>query len=460
MKKAEDIIKKGRSAADIISDLKKISVVKREWSDIKKEYDPAKHPVMTDEKYRDIVTDEGIEKLTRITIGLQKLAAKRMTQLMFGIPVKRIYKPENDRQAEVAKIIEAIYERNRINAVNFERSKYLFASCEAATLWYPTEEKNTYYGVESDIKIRCRSYSPMNKDTLYALFNELDDLIALSFEYQRTEGDQTTKYFDTYTKDVHIQYTSEGSGEWEESIRETNALGKIPAVYISRPEPIWEDTSNQVYEIEWTLSRNGNYIRKNSKPLFAIYADEDVKIGDPEGGKNKPLSIYQFPSNGKAEYVTWEGANESMKLQIDNLYRSFFTQLQLPDMSFDQMKSTPMSGEARKMMFIDAQLKVTEESGRWIELLDREMSVIKGFVKRILSGYDKDIDNLRIEHEISPFQISDESETIKNIMTATAGKQIISQKEGIQTLGWSEDPNETLKQIQAENMADVFEPTN
>lgn len=40
--------------------------------------------------------------------------------------------------------------------------------------------------------------------------------------------------------------------------------------------------------------------------------------------------------------------------------------LQLPDMSQESMKQTPMSGEARKMMFLDAQQKVLDESGIWI----------------------------------------------------------------------------------------------
>ena len=48
------------------------------------------------------------------------------------------------------------------------------------------------------------------------------------------------------------------------------------------------------------------------------------------------------------------------------------------------MKSNPMSGESRKQLFIDAQLKVKDESGRLIEFLDREMNVVKAFLKTML----------------------------------------------------------------------------
>ena len=62
------------------------------------EYDPRKHPVMNKAKYPDVVNDDGsLELVTRITCDMQRLAVKRMTELVCGTPVKRVYKPENDR---------------------------------------------------------------------------------------------------------------------------------------------------------------------------------------------------------------------------------------------------------------------------------------------------------------------------------------------------------------------------
>lgn len=74
------------------------------------QFDPTKHPVMNKQKYPDIVSDDGIEYVTRITVDLQRLAVKRMTEMCCGIPVKRIYKPENDIQKEIAKYLEAIFD--------------------------------------------------------------------------------------------------------------------------------------------------------------------------------------------------------------------------------------------------------------------------------------------------------------------------------------------------------------
>jgi hypothetical protein len=158
-----------------------------------------------------------------------------------------------------------------------------------------------------------------------------------------------------------------------------------------------------------------------------------------------------------AQYITWQQSIESIKFQIDELKQMFFTQLQLPDFSFESMKSTPMSGEARKQLFIDAQLKVQDESGRLLEMLDREVSVVKQFVKLILPQYANEIDALQIENRITPFTITDESDKITNYVTATGGKAIMSQIQAIRELGLSADPDRTLAEIQEDSAQSAAE---
>ena len=179
-----------------------------------------------------------------------------------------------------------------------------------------------------------------------------------------------------------------------------------------------------------------------------------------EFGKEKDdesKSVFQYSAKADAKYITWDQAIENLKFFTNELKQMFFTQLQLPDMSYENMKTMPMSGEARKMMFIDAQLKVEDESGPLLEMLDREVNVVKAFVKAILpANMHADIDTLQVETQITPFSITDDKDTIDNIMTATGGRAIMSQREGIKQLGWSEDPEQTLQEIQQEGMNDVY----
>ena len=465
MPRIEDIIRKERGTSAIIADLKEKTFDVPSWGaaggskGLVWEYDPKLHPVMNKAIYPDIVEEDGsVDYVTRITYNLQQLAVKRMTELCCGIPVKRVYMPEDERQKEVSKYIERVYQRNRIDAVNKERLAMLFAGCEVLTLWYAVEQPNTMYGFSSPIKMRCKNYSPMLGDSLYPLYDETGDMIALSIAYKRKVKGKTTSFFDTYTSDTHYKWSDDGGGGWK-SVEEDNIrqIGKIPAVYMWRPTPIWEDTSKIVYEMEWCMSRNGNYLRKNSKPLFVVFADEEIDYGQEGDEKAEFKSILQYPKGSSANYVTWQGAIENLKFHIGELRQSFFTQLQLPDWSYESMKSTPMSGESRKQLFIDSQLKVNDESGRLIEFFDREVNVVKAFIKSALSdNYAGAVDSLQVESQITPYTISEEKDTITNLMTANGNKPIISQREAIEQLGWSDDVDKTLQEITEENALDAL----
>lgn len=423
------------------------------------EYDPTKHPVMDKVKYPDVPTDEGIDYVTRITCDLQRLAVKRMTELCCGIPVKRVYKPENDNQKKIAKYMEAIFDRNRINSVNVERLNMLFGGCEVMTLWYAVEERNTLYGFDSRLKFRCRNFSPMLGDELYPLFDETGDLIALSVGYKRKVGRKTPQFFDAYTATKHIQYSNE-SGQWEETQNEDITVGKIPAIYIYRPTPIWEDTSKTVFEIEWALSRNGNYLRKNSKPIFVVLADDVIQYGDEKDENKEFKAVMQYPKGSTAQYVTWTQAIENLKYYVQELRSLFFTQLQLPDWSYEKMSQQALSGESRKQLFIDAQMKVNDESGRILEGFDREVNVVKAFLKTVLpENMHADIDALPVENVITAYSITDRKETVETLLTANGNKPIMSQRESIEEFGHSENVDQTMKEIAEDEKLDVFELT-
>lgn len=445
-----------RDAKSVISDLKYKTIVVRPWAELEKEYNPKKHPVKTDKSYKDKVTKGGIEKVTRITLGWQKLAVKRISELMYAIPVLRKYKPENEQEQKVAKIMEAIFNKNRIDSLNIDRAKLLFASCEMVTLWYSQEAEAIYAGEKSPLKLRCKTFSPKDGSMIYPLFDEYDDLIALSIEYTRNEGKEHATYFDTYTAEEHIRWRTAG-GKTEEELRETIELGKITGVYIHRDEPIWEDQSDNVYEAEWTRSRNGNYIRKNARPNWVVFSDKKVQHGKEDKSDNSARNVLQYGKDDKAGYVTWAQATDSIKYHIDEIRREFFMQLQLPDMSMENMKATPMSGEARKMMFIDAQLKVVDESGAWLDFFHREINVVRAFMKKMYPSLAAAIESLQVEVFITPYQIRDESERIANLSDATGGKPIMSQRTAIQNLGSVEDADEELAQIQKEGTSNLLE---
>lgn len=463
--KIEDIISSKRPAQSIIDDLKQKTVSIPSWSTLEKEYDANQHPVITDPNYKDKPRKTGgTEKMTRFTVGWIKLAVKRIASLLFGIPVLRIYNDHDNADEKLAaQILEAVYTKNRINSINKKRARYLYAACEIATIWYTQEQPTTYAGKPCDLKLRCRTFSPFSdksksSEKLYPLFDEYDDLVALSVEYTRTENGSSVQYFETYTIDTHIRWRNT-AGQPEEVLREDFEIGKLPGLYGQRPEPIWEDRARNAYEVEWALSRNGNYIRKNSRPTWVVASDEDVEVGQESTNDNDGRNVLHYPADAKYGYATWPQAIDSLKFHIDEIKRDFFMSLQLPDMSMDNMKATPMSGEARKMVFIDAQMKAEDESDIWLEFFDRETNVLKAYLKKMYPELAAAFDALEVEHRITPYQINDEGERLANISTATGGKRFMSQRTAVKEAGFVDDVDAEIDELRNEEAASVTEPS-
>jgi len=446
-----------RDATQIMADLKKKTITILPWSGaLEKEYNPKLHPVMTDKTYLDKVRPNGagIDKACRITLDLQRLATKRMTEMMFAIPVNREYniKREDQKGQEIKAVIESIYEKIGIDSLNIERGNKVFSSCECFTLMYLVEKPTKYGDHKSNYKLKCKTYSPKDGDSLYPLFDEYDDMIAMSIAYTRTEGTKTINYFDTYTDKRHIRWTDSGSsGVYEVDTDEDIVLAKIPGTYIYRSTPIWEDRSDNIFEMEWTLSRNGNYLKKNSKPVFAIFTNKDVKVGQEKDADNEWRTVQQYPENGKAQYITWEQAIDTLKFHIQTIRQDFFTSLQLPDLSYENMKTTPMSGESRKQLFVDCKLKVGDEKGSWIKALSREFNIIKAYIPLMFPEIkEADVEDIIAKQVITAYAIGDETEKLDNIIKKTGGKQIQSRRAAMEEAG-IKDVDEQMKEIEAED---------
>ena len=468
--RVEEIVREGKSVEEIITSLKKKSVNVPKWGALVKEYDTAQHAIVEDKRLRpDKVLENGtIEPVARVTYGMQKIASRRMTQMSFSIPVKRVYSTDNTpEKEEQAKAIEAIYKMARIDSENIKRMHAYFASCEIATIWYVVKSKHNAYGFPCDYKLRCRSYSPMDEKfsrieqaELYPLFDKHRDMVAMSFAYSHDVDGEKINYFETYT-DTHHYLWKEVDGKWDIIIDgEPIIILKHPLIYLWRTQPIWENSTNNTQEIELTLSRESDIIRKNSAPVLAI---KGKLMGNLPSG-DKAREVYQLEGDGNIEYVTWQQQIEAMKYYISTLKQNMEEELQLPNLSMENVKSLGViSGEARKTLLTDAHLKVGDESGDIIEFLDRECNVIKAFIGLMNTKWKDSINSLDVEHIITPFVQNDESAEIDKIIKATGGKQIASQLEGIKRLGWTTDFKSEADRIQKEEERErsfsVFEPT-
>lgn len=447
MDEITQILDLSRPVENIINDLKEKSVCVPSWDVLLRDYEPRLHEIVNDNVNRkDKIRKDGTkEEASRIYIGLEKLLTKRMTEFMFAIPVKRVYHNTegNDTRQQIAKAIESIYKYARIDSENIKRGNAYFAACEIFTIWYVVEKPNTLYGFQSKYKLKCKTYSPMDGVKLYPLLDELDDMLAMSFEYKKKVKDEEITYFETYTADKHYKWRQQGSG-WEAvGTAEEIKLMKIPGVYAFRPVPIYHGLTRIRKELEYTLSRNSDVIAYNAAPVIKIAGQIN---GEEDKGESR--RIYRVENGGDVSYVSWSQAIDALKYHVETLLKLYWMQSQMPDVSFDNMKSLGNIGyDARQMLLMDAHLKVGDESGVWMELFEREASVIKEFLKYMNASWKNEIDNIEIEHIISPFIQQDEDATADRLLKLNGGKPVMSQLESIQQAGYSNDPQATLEQI-------------
>lgn len=436
------------NASDIVQALTKHPRGVPVWSELNKVYDHKQHSVITDKSaLKDKVRKDGsVEKSARIAIPIERLAASRMSAFCCAIPVKRRYKGvETDTHREIASAIELIYQSVHIDSVNLQRTEDYFASCQSATLWYVVERATRQYGFESKYKLKCRTYSPKEGHTIYPLFDETDDLIALSFGYKIDVDGKERNAIETYTADRRLRWVAGDSG-WTLEIDEAIKLGKIPAVYIQRKSAIYSEIETMRHELEYTLSRNSNVIAYNSAPLLKV---KGALTGEEAKGDGR--RVFRVNENGDVGYVSWDQSVESINFHTQQMRQIIFMTLQLPDLSFENMKSLGAIGyDARQMLLSDAHLKVNRESGSIIEMLEREASVIKAFLALMNTSWATSLEDITIEHIITPYIQNDEKAEIDKRLRANGGKPIESQLESIARYGESENPEETLAQIQRE----------
>lgn len=138
--------------------------------------------------------------------------------------------------------------------------------------------------------------------------------------------------------------------------------------------------------------------------------------------------------------------------------------VQLPDLSFENIKGLGViSGEAIKNLLTDAHLKVGDEQGVFLEFFDREFNLIKAYLRMMNPEWAEALEEVEVEHIITPFVQNDEMNEIEKSVKATGGKPVLSQKSAMKRLGVEnaeEEYNEILREEEQQNqrqMIDIFQ---
>lgn len=462
MNTLEEIFAEGRKPEDIIADLCSCSKDAPAWNQLVQLYDESKHPIKSDPTLRpqDKISEDGQRDCpAKISYPAEKIAVRRMVQMAFSIPVKRVYSTTNDAEKKFAEAIERVYDAVRIDGVNMKRFKAYFASCEMATVWYLTEEegeKHEKYGFPTNAKIRCRSYSPMPSKMsqiyqadIYPLFDDSGDLVALSFRYSVNVNGKDIEKFDSFTAQTAYYWTN-GDNGWE--VVEKNVVtGKIQAAYSSRPVAMYDGIQDFRNEIEFSNSRNSDVIKKNCSPIIVVSGD--LVGAPPANGRGR--EAYQLKSGGSVNLLNPAMSSDQVKMHIDTQKEFISEVTQMPDLSMEKIKGIgAVSGESRKTLLTDAHLKVGEEAHDIVWFLDREFSVIKSILASANPAWKSLVNKVTCKHIITPFIQNDQTSQTDRL-AKRVDSRLLSRRSAIEQFDDVSDVDEEIKRIEAESAADL-----
>ena len=449
--------------SDQVTQFKERSTPAPDIKTIRAQYSVSEHSIFDQTKRPDkIVYDENdnpirIEPVARIGVGMEKLITKRAVSFLFGNDVEYSTASTNQSEIEVLNIIKKILKSNKVRALNRRIGRACIASTEVAEYWYKlnTGTRHNRYGRETAFQIKCAVFSPMEGNDLYPLFDDIGNLISFSREYVVQQADEEHRYFETYTDKLILKYKlGTGKTEWEMIESTTHDIGKIPIIYTTQEETDYSEITALRERLEWLLSHFADINDYHAAPKIFVQGKINKFIS-----KNSAGSILEGETGSQANYLSWDHAPEAVKLEIETLLNLIYTLTQTPDVSFESVKGlNAMSGIALKLMFLDAHLKVEDKKEIFDEYMIRRANLLKTMVGGILPALKPAAENIEIDATITPYMIDATAENIDMLVSATGGKQVLSQLTATKLSRLVDDPEAEFSQIQKEEQqAATFE---
>lgn len=405
-----------------------------------------------------------IERVARIALALQKLIINRSVSFCFGNPVSYNSTPETKGQETVMKALTRILYDNKTSSLNRLIARAIFSFKECAELWYVQEKTDVHsaYGFPTKFKLRCNLFSPMFGDTLYPYFDESGDMVAFSRSYSRNNdrGKSRADYFETYTDSEHWLWVDGENGyEVVDGFPKKNPIGKIPIVYGYQGHFETQDVDSLIDRLEKLLSNFADTNDYHASPKIFVTGQINGWSKKGEAG-----AVIEGEEGATMNYVSWQNAPESVRLEIETLLKMIYTITQTPDISFESVKGIgAVSGVALKLLFMDAHLKIQDKREIFDEYLQRRVNVIKAFIGQFNTSLEQEAMLLEVEPEITPYMLTNELDDISLWLAANGNKPLVSQKASVKGANLTQDPDKDFEQIQQESAmssyADTFEPS-
>ncbi|MES2133551.1 MAG: phage portal protein [Bacteroidota bacterium] len=353
-------------------------------------YDPHTHRIITDRIHRrdKIVYYEipneydslgnpamafKVVPVTRLAVAFQKEIVDTAVSFSVGGKISLKCNPKQPEEVAVYDGVTEIWRENKMSFRVKDIARRQYSETECAVIIYASQDEDG--GIEdSGVALKTRLVSPAQGDTLYPLFNGLDDMIGFGIEYLTSDYRVA---LDIYTKDVLYKFRDVGvSGGFVKISELPLRYGKIPVAYFNQDESEWRKVQHLIERYEVSLSNLCDTNDYNGSPI--LFSRGIIKGFSDKGETGK--IVEGEGDNADLKYLSWDNAPESIKLELNTLVQEIRVKTRTVDLSPEAIKgmgSAP-SGVAFDRMLIGPHMKGQDKrDGSLGEGLQRIVNIFK-----------------------------------------------------------------------------------
>ena len=392
--------------------------------------------------------EKSLVDTAKIVITFQKKIVRLAVSFLFGQPVQLITKipsikqglmrriRESEKHKEAFSLVRNVWDQNKLDYLNRELTRVLFIETKLAELWYvePAAEGDS----DSRPQIKVMLLFEGNGNKLYPHFDpQTGRMDAFTRKYEvvnPTNVNEKQTRIDVYTDSIIYYYVLQG-GLWIEEATNPNPIKKIPIVYYEKSMPEWADVQTSIDRMEMLVSKFADTNDYFGAPTVLFRGDfiENPKKDDVgrmviAKGVEDGDGVIKYADN-PIEYITWEHAPESIKMEWDMLKEVIYGMTSTPDISFNNVKGLgDVSGIALQLMFLDAIMKANENEEIIGTGIQRRLNLIKEILGRVTFVKMKTtLDDLIIKPKFQNALPTHVKELIETLSVARAGEPTMSE---------------------------------
>lgn len=441
------------------------------------DWNPNRHEIITDtEKYPKIkitvekekeVYDEKTGKTTtipkktkdvepnRIALPIEQDIVNIQTAFTVGTEPKMNCEPEENEQG-LFSALRKVLEKNKIKYQNKRIVRSWLSEQECAEYWYVVKDDGfwaklkrkigTIFGASApEYRLNSVIWSPFRGDKLYPFFDDSNNLVAFSREYKKKDLDDVEiTCFMTITADSVYQW--EFIDGWKSVSSFKHGFKKLPVLYCYRPEAYCEKIKTLRVRLEKLMSNYADCIDYHFFPILMLFGDVQNFSGE---FKNRVVELTGEGAN--AQYLTWNQASDTVKLELDSLIEKIYSMTNTPRISFENLKGSgnALSGVAFDYVFLSTHLNVENLAEVIGEFMQRRVNFLVSALGSINSSLEKAAETIDINVEIGPYRLDNVDDRVSTAVKAVSGN-VWSQKHGVLFAGNADRLDEELQQIKEE----------